>query len=219
MSAGGKPTTVVADVIDGPPGAGGRAAAGRQDPRDRRRARHAVGDHRAHLRLGGRPAHRSSSCETASAWCSVRCAPRLDDGVYRLGVRARRGAIRVRRVVAGIGGAHGAADGRDREVAGEHHPQGGTRADREPDRHRRRVVVGGRPGLGVLPRGARVHQPVARPAEPPAVAAARRRPHRVRASRRRCAGSAIRREIYERVSAVGIAVVLLLFFHQASAMI
>ena len=99
----------------GPPGAGGRPAAGRQDPRDRRRAGHAVADHRAHLRLGGRPAPAPRPPQRRAGAAGAGSSE-ARPGRRRLspGLPAGRGAARARRVVAGGGGAHGAADGRDR---------------------------------------------------------------------------------------------------------
>ena len=94
----------------GPPGAGGRPAAGGQDPRDRRGAGHAVADHRAHLRLGRQraPAPRPPQRRTGTARAGASAA-RSRGRRLPAGIPAGRGAPRARRVVAGVGDAHGAA--------------------------------------------------------------------------------------------------------------
>ena len=112
-------------------------------------------------------------------------------------------------------------------LAGDPHDRPRDEGDRRlarPSRDRRRaeeisspvgIVQGSSEaadrGVRELPLGARADQPLARAAEPAAAAAARRRPHRVLAHRGH-PRQAVAREVYERVSAVGIAVVLLLFF-------
>ena len=87
----------------------------------------------------------------------------------------------------------------------------GPRERLEPDRDHAGVVGRRRARRGELPLGARAHLALARAPEPPAAAPARRRPHPlllIEGAR----GRYLKREIYERVSVVGLAVVLLLFF-------
>ena len=90
----------------------------------------------------------------------------------------------------------------------------GQRARRgvEPDRDHACVVRRGRARRRQLSLGPRSHLALARAAQPAPAAAARRRPHPLHRSSRARAARFLRREIHERVSMVGLALVLLLFF-------
>ena len=124
---------------------------------------------------------------------------------------ARVGALLARRgdralVRQDVGGDEG---DRHRLLAARH--AGRSARHLQPGRHHARVEPGRRRGLSRLPAAARVHQPVARSAQPAPAAPARRRAHRL-LDRRGPARPRRRTRGLRAGSVIGIALVLMLFF-------